>query len=54
MDSIEEIDIKGSDFDKIFEDIKRKFLSNQYFPKLILGTGLSIVMGLSVIQKSLQ
>lgn len=42
---MEEIDIRGSDFDKIFEDIKRKFLSNQYFPKLILGTGLSIVMG---------
>ena len=42
---MEEMDILGSEFEKIFKDIKYKFLSNQYFPKLIVGTGLSIVMG---------
>ena len=42
---MEEMDILASEFEKIFKDIKYRFLSNQYFPKLIVGTGLSIVMG---------
>ena len=39
------IDINEDGFDPIFLDIKERYLSSLNFPKLIIGTGLSIAMG---------
>ena len=33
-------------FKKIYSDLKQRFLSREYFPKLIIGTGLSVSMGI--------
>ena len=40
------LDICGTEFEKIYEDIKKRYLSNTNFPKMIIGTGLSISMGI--------
>lgn len=39
------IDINADGFEPIFLDIKERYLSSTNFPKLIIGTGLSIAMG---------
>lgn len=41
----EYLDVKTEDFDNIVEDIKQRNLSRNNMPKLIVGTGLSIVYG---------
>ena len=40
-----EINISDTEFKEIFSDIKNRYLSTANFPKFIIGTGLSIVMG---------
>lgn len=40
-----EINIADTEFKEIFSDIKNRYLSTANFPKFIIGTGLSIVMG---------
>ncbi|MBR1692780.1 MAG: SIR2 family protein [Lachnospiraceae bacterium] len=42
---IEHLDIYSEIFDGIVEEIKRRNLSTNFMPKLIIGTGLSIVYG---------
>ena len=39
------IDINKEEFEPIFSDIKERYLSSTNFPKLIIGTGLSVAMG---------
>lgn len=39
------LDINKDEFEPIFLDIKERYLSSLNFPKLIIGTGLSIAMG---------
>lgn len=39
------LDIEGDEFELIFSEIKESYLSSTNFPKLIIGTGLSIAMG---------
>lgn len=39
------IDIKKEEFEPFFLDIKERYLSSTNFPKLIIGTGLSIAIG---------
>lgn len=45
QEKIEHLDIHGDAFDEIVEDIKQRNLSRNNMPKLIIGTGLSIVYG---------
>lgn len=45
------IDINGDAFESIFSDIKDRYLSSTHFPKLIIGTGLSIAMGVPGMEK---
>lgn len=40
------LNIDGEEFEQIFADIKQRYLSNTNFPKLIVGTGLSISMNI--------
>ena len=50
------MDIDKEEFDYIFADIKERYLSSINFPKLIIGTGLSIAMnipGMSKLAKKL-
>ena len=42
----EYLDIASNEFELLFTDIKRRYLSNPNFPKLIVGTGLSITMNI--------
>ena len=42
---MENIDVESDFFDEIVEDIKQRNLSRNNMPKLIVGTGLSIVYG---------
>lgn len=42
----EYLDINSEKFDDIVADIKRRTLSNNNMPKLIVGTGLSVVYGI--------
>lgn len=42
---IEKLEIKSEYFSEIIEDIKQKNLSKNNMPKLIIGTGLSIIYG---------
>ena len=42
---IEYIDIHSDIFDEIVEDIKKNNLSRNIMPKLIVGTGLSLIYG---------
>lgn len=42
----EYFDIDSEEFIQIFVDIKKRYLSNTNFPKLIVGTGLSISMNI--------
>lgn len=42
---MEVISIYDEIFEKIFLDIKEKYLSKDNFPKIIVGTGLSVAMG---------
>lgn len=39
------MDINEDEFEPIFADIKERYLSSTNFPKLIIGTGLSVAMG---------
>lgn len=51
------INIDSQDFEPIFDDIKERYLSKTNFPKLIIGTGLSIAMdiaGMSGLAKKLE
>lgn len=41
----EYIEINSEKFDEIVEDIKQRNLSRNYMPKLIVGTGLSVIYG---------
>ena len=41
-----EISILSTEFREIFSDIKRRYLSMTNFPKFIIGTGLSISVGI--------
>lgn len=43
LDQIEKI--RESEFEPIFLDVKERYLSSTNFPKLIIGTGLSVAMG---------
>ncbi|CCZ27596.1 putative uncharacterized protein [Firmicutes bacterium CAG:194] len=43
--SIEHLDIYSEHFDDIVEDIKQRNLSRNNMPKIIVGTGLSLVYG---------
>ena len=52
----EYLNINSNEFEQLFSDIKRRYLSNTNFPKLIVGTGLSISMnipGMSALAKKL-
>lgn len=40
-----ELNIEDAEFEEIFTSIKRRYLSTTNFPKFIIGTGLSITMG---------
>lgn len=40
------IEIDGKEFEPIFMDIKERYLSSTNFPKLIIGTGLSVSMNI--------
>lgn len=40
-----EISVFSTEFEEIFSDIKRRYLSMTNFPKFIIGTGLSISVG---------
>ena len=42
----EYLNIASNEFELLFTDIKRRYLSNPNFPKLIVGTGLSITMNI--------
>lgn len=42
----EQLDVHSDIFDEIIEDIKQRNLSRNNMPKLIIGTGLSIVYGI--------
>ena len=44
--SIEHLEIQSDTFDEIVEDIKQRNLSKNNMPKLIVGTGLSIIYGI--------
>ena len=46
MEIIEEIETHSGRFDEIVEDIKQRNLSRNNMPKLIIGTGLSILYGI--------
>ncbi len=39
--------IEDDSFNDIYSDIKGRYLSSTNFPKLIVGTGLSVIMGIS-------
>lgn len=43
--SIEHLEIHSDLFDGIVEDIKQRNLSRNNMPKLIVGTGLSVIYG---------
>ncbi len=43
--------VSEEEFEPIFLEIKEKYLSNTNFPKLIIGTGLSISMGVPGMRK---
>lgn len=45
------INIEKEEFESIFLDIKERYLSKNNFPKLIVGTGLSIAMGVPGMSK---
>ncbi|WRK55185.1 SIR2 family protein [Coprobacillaceae bacterium CR2/5/TPMF4] len=50
------LNVDSEEFGQIFIDIKQRYLSNTNFPKLIVGTGLSISMnipGMSALAKKL-
>jgi len=47
---IETLKITDEQFEPIFSDIKDRYLSQTNFPKLIIGTGLSISLGVSGMQ----
>lgn len=52
----EYLNIASNEFELLFTDIKRRYLSNPNFPKLIVGTGLSITMnipGMSALAEKL-
>lgn len=44
---MEILNIEDDNFNDIFSDIKNRYLSTTNFPKLIVGTGLSVIMGIS-------
>jgi hypothetical protein len=44
---MEELDINGDNFNTIYADIKERYLSRTSFPKIIVGTGLSISLGVA-------
>lgn len=51
------MDIYSEEFEPIFSDIKERYLSSINFPKLIIGSGLSIAMkipGMSELSKELK
>lgn len=43
--------VDSEDFNPIFEDIKSRYLSRNNFPKLIIGSGLSVSMGIPGMHK---
>lgn len=43
---VEYLDIHKDLFDEIVEDIKQRNLSRNNMPKLIIGTGLSVIYGI--------
>lgn len=43
--SVEYLNIDSDVFDEIVEDIKKNNLSRSNMPKLIIGTGLSLIYG---------
>lgn len=45
------MNIDSEEFEPIFMDIKERYLSGVYFPKLIVGTGLSIAMNIPGMSK---
>ena len=45
------MDIDKEEFEPIFIDIKERYLSSINFPKLIVGTGLSIAMNIPGMSK---
>ncbi len=51
------MDIYSEEFEPIFSDIKERYLPSINFPKLIIGSGLSIAMkipGMSELSKELK
>ena len=48
---VEYMDISTDEFDEIVEDIKQRNLSRNNMPKLIVGTGLSVVYGVPGMRK---
>lgn len=47
----EQLDVHSDIFDEIIEDIKQRNLSRGNMPKLIIGTGLSIIYGIPGMKK---
>ena len=45
------MNIDSEEFEPIFMDIKKRYLSSANFPKLIVGTGLSIAMNIPGMSK---
>ena len=53
----EHLKIDSNEFEQVFINIKQRYLSRLNFPKLIVGTGLSISMsipGMSALAKKLE
>ena len=46
-----EISVSSTEFKGIFLDIKKRYLSMTNFPKFIIGTGLSISVGVPGMKK---
>ncbi len=45
------LDVTSEEFNPIFDLIKRRYLSSNNFPKLIIGSGLSVIMGVPGMRK---
>ncbi|HBI92575.1 MAG TPA: hypothetical protein DDY58_09125 [Terrisporobacter glycolicus] len=48
---MQSLDVKEDEFNPIFSQIKERYLSSDNFPKLIIGTGLSIAMNVPGMAK---
>lgn len=48
---MEHLEIHSENFDEIVEDIKQRNLSRNNMPKIIVGTGLSVIYGVPGMKK---